>query len=120
MSFAKYAAPLLDETLKENLVEKVKQEMLRLFKPVEIILFGSAAEGTMTARSDLDFVVVVEAVEQIRTVNKLYAQISSIVKWPLDILVVDKSSFTKKSQVGGVFFIARRQGVSVYNCVGGQ
>lgn len=43
-------------------IENISQQIINKYKPKQIILFGSAAEGSMTPDSDLDFLVIKEDV----------------------------------------------------------
>jgi uncharacterized protein len=65
------ASPVTPELLKE-----VTQKVIQVFRPKNIILFGSYAYGKPTADSDLDLLIVMEsrdrAAERIRKVSDLF------------------------------------------------
>jgi predicted nucleotidyltransferase len=49
-----------DEITKE--IERIKDEIVRKYNPIKIILFGSAARGDYEHVNDLDFLIVKEDV----------------------------------------------------------
>ncbi len=42
----------------QNQIDSIKNQLIQKYKPVKIILFGSAIKGPMTPDSDLDFFIV--------------------------------------------------------------
>ncbi len=41
-------------------IEKIKNQIVNMYNPLEIILFGSCARGRVSRSSDIDFCVVIE------------------------------------------------------------
>ena len=66
---------------------EVVDAIVRAARPEQIILFGSAATGTMNERSDLDLLVVMETATPRREAQKLMSA-TPPQSPPLDILVV--------------------------------
>ena len=79
-----------------------------------VILFGSAARGTMTEASDLDIVLVFDLREQaIDALKRLYSARQRS-HWPIDILSVDRAHFEKMSRLGGILFVAADEGRTIF------
>jgi predicted nucleotidyltransferase len=95
-------------------ISQVVKTILENSSPVSIILFGSAARNELTAGSDVDVVVVVETPEQIKPTLKILASKSGQLPFPVDFVVVDEVNYEKKSEVGGVFFDARHEGIMLF------
>jgi predicted nucleotidyltransferase len=77
---------------------------------LEAYLFGSAANGNFTVNSDLDFLVVTKDFAAVRQLRKeVYAPRFSDVA--IDWIFKTKESFDERKQIGGVCFIAFREGI---------
>ena len=101
----------------EEVSELVNTEFARIRqagKIDEIILFGSAARNEMTNISDLDFVAIYATEEERTEGRKKYFQSTKGKKWPSDILFVTRASYEAHADIGGVFFICKREGLSLY------
>jgi len=75
-----------DGTPDEKKLAEVVDAIVRAAHPEQIILFGSAATGTMNERSDVDLLVVMETGTPRRAAQKLMA-VTPPQSPPLDILV---------------------------------
>ncbi len=95
-------------------VRQVFETILENCNPVSIVLFGSAARNELTPSSDIDVVVVVETSTQIKPTLKVLASKSGELGFPVDFLVIDKKNYDKKSEIGGVFFDARHEGIILF------
>ena len=107
------AIPLPKEEV-ENLVARLLAEILRRLEPLEIILFGSAARGQMTAYSDLDVVIVIDEAHDIKPTIRKLGGVSAVLHWPVDLLVVDKRQYDVKKDLGGVFWDAHAFGTMIF------
>ena len=78
---------LLVNTLRENI------------DLVEVIIFGSHAHGEPTIDSDIDMCVVVadQDINKRVLLIEIRKLISSLMKYPLDILIYDKEEFYNKA-----------------------
>jgi predicted nucleotidyltransferase len=95
-------------------VGQVLKLILENSSPVSIILFGSAARNELTSSSDIDVVVIVGTVGQIKPTLKILTSKSGQLGFPVDFLVTNQSDYDKKSEIGGVFFDAKREGVILF------
>jgi predicted nucleotidyltransferase len=74
-----------------HLLDEVVKRTVAAAHPVRIILFGSAARGTMGPDSDLDLLVVVrDGVHRRRTAQAIYKSLGGI-GFPKDVIVVTES-----------------------------
>lgn len=79
----------------------------------KILLFGSAVDGKMTSDSDLDLLVIhSEDIPSKVFYKKLSKQRFSHL--PLDILAKSVESHKKDQEIGGVSFIAEKEGVVIW------
>jgi uncharacterized protein len=97
-------------------VPLVVDEIVAALNPVEIILFGSVARGDDGPDSDIDLLVVFDALERSdkRTLMRTTrAAVRTFV--PLDIIVADLAEIaTNRNNVGSAVYWPLREGVSVY------
>lgn len=82
--------------------------------PLQILLFGSAAEGNFRDGSDIDLLLIYPLVsdlnvarKRIRTLGLLHPSI------PVDLIFVSEELFNSKRDLGGVCFIAAHEGISL-------
>ena len=111
--FSKVLAKPLEPHESASLVAAALQKVAEAGDWQQIWLFGSAAQGEMTSASDLDFVVVYPDSMSLKEGRALYYSSSKRVACPLDVLFVTSSDFVAKSEIGGVFFVCRKQGKRV-------
>jgi hypothetical protein len=107
------AKPLpLDEV--DNLVATELNRLVLAGDVEEIILFGSAVRGEMTDCSDLDFVAIYANDERLEVGRRQYYESCRGKNWPTDVLFVTREAYNQKSAEGGVFFVCRQEGRSLY------
>ena len=79
--------------------------------PHSLFLFGSAAENKMTDQSDFDLLVVCTSEAEVLRARRQFSKIrSSLPARAFDVVWMLKSEFDRKSQIGGVAFIALNDG----------
>jgi len=102
-------------TVPEDVLQRIVGQIVQTAKPDTIILFGSAATGTMTADSDLDFLVVESQVSDTRRESVRIRAALSDVPLPIDIIVMSRQWFDEtKDVVGGIAYPAHRYGKVLY------
>jgi predicted nucleotidyltransferase len=90
----------LDEILKETL-----QRILKVVKPKKVILFGSAALGSMGANSDIDLLVVVPSgVHRRRTAQNIYRNMVGV-GFAADIVVVTEDDVERYGNRPGMIIM---------------
>ncbi len=82
----------------------------------QIILFGSYAQETMKADSDIDIMVLVDdSVSNIREiVQLLYRKVYAVINIPCDILVEHESTFRERSVLPTIERAIAREGKVLY------
>lgn len=101
----------------EETQERVKRALslvLICCKPQNVILFGSAARGELTASSDIDMVVVLKECLDLKSLFKILSAKKAELPFDVDFFLVDENTFAEKSQIGGVFFDAFWEGKVLY------
>jgi predicted nucleotidyltransferase len=109
MGLVKLTAKKLSQKEVDSIVTGFLNELKELPEVEEIILFGSAARGEMSEASDVDFVAIFPAKAGARVGSKQFHKNRKNF-WPVDVLFVDREHFESRSQLGGVFFVAREEG----------
>ncbi len=96
-------------------IDLLVREIVRAVRPLRIVLFGSAATGTMRADSDVDVLVVVpEGTHRRRTAQKLYREIHGV-GLPFDIVVATPQDLQRhRDNVGLIYRSILREGKEVY------
>lgn len=86
----------------QNQIDSITSQLIQKYKPEKIILFGSAAGGSMTPDSDLDFFIVKDdkqdhyhrMVEVYRLVDKEIAA---------DFIIYTPQEFSERLKMGDPF-----------------
>ncbi len=103
--------PVVDETLLGEIVRRVRG----VADPQRIILFGSAAAGTMTPDSDIDLLVLEEAPEDRREESLRIGQALGGMGVPFDVIVLRTRTFeAEKNVIGGIAYPAHNRGRVIY------
>lgn len=87
-------------------------------KPVKVILFGSAAENKMTDQSDFDFLVIHSTEDAIKSAQKSLRPHYPLSEYPVDIIWLTAAEFQAKRDIGGISFIASREGQVLFESAG--
>jgi uncharacterized protein len=99
----------------EETLNEIVRKILGVARPDRIILFGSAAEGTMTPDSDLDLLVVGEGLGDER---EGYIRLRSAligIDTPVDIFAMTPERFEETKNVfGGLAYPAHKYGRVIY------
>lgn len=114
MTLARFTAKKLDDKTVEELVNNVLEDFSTLPALQAIVLFGSAARGEMTDASDLDVVLLFDTRENATLVRKTVHQARRKSTWPMDILCSDVPTFLRKSEIGGIYSVARSEGRAIF------
>jgi predicted nucleotidyltransferase len=98
-----------------HIIDEFVNKIIACSDPVKIILFGSAARGTYTQNSDLDFLVVVkDGVHRRNTAHTIYNNITDI-NYSADIIVAtEEDLITYKDSEWNVISPAVKEGKTVY------
>lgn len=82
-----------------DIIEEVKNRLVKVYNPLEIYLFGSYAWGTPTEESDLDLLIIIEKSDE-KSHKRGKAGFEAL--WGLciakDLMVYTKEEFEKQSR----------------------
>lgn len=98
----------------EQALEILKTVILAAGPVYSIYLFGSASRSDMSDQSDIDLLVVMEKVTDIRPAQKNLRSIQTLTPFPIDVVWVERAEFDRKKVLGGVCFIAFHEGRQLY------
>jgi predicted nucleotidyltransferase len=98
----------------DDLVKTEVSSVLEVCNPICIYLFGSAARGTMTTSSDLDFLVILADTADLKITKKDFYCRKPAIDWPVDIIFMHHTAFRNKCMIGGVPMICKQEGKIVY------
>jgi predicted nucleotidyltransferase len=79
-----------------------------------LYLFGSASRSDMSDQSDIDLLVVMEKISDIRPAQKKLRSIQTLTPFPIDLVWVERAEFERKRDLGGVCFIAYHEGICLF------
>ena len=98
-----------------SIVRDVVQRIVRAAQPERIVLFGSAARGTMGPNSDLDFLVIKGGkFNWSRVYNRIVTELRGT-KGPVDLVLVRQSDVELYGDSPAlVLYPALREGKTVY------
>ena len=108
--FSKILAKPLDPERCQLLIEQALARIEEAGAWVQVWLFGSAGGGQMTDNSDLDFVLIYPDELKLKAGRKLYHQSTKRVGCNMDVLFVTQQEFNEKAEIGGVYFVCKRNG----------
>jgi len=103
----------------QRLLDELVKRTIATAQPVRIILFGSAARGTMGPDSDLDLLVVVrDGVHRRRTAQAIYRSLRGI-GFAKDVIVATESDIRLFGENPSLVICpALRQGKEIYHAAG--
>lgn len=94
-------------------IEKIKNQIVQLYNPHEIILFGSCARGRVREDSDIDICIVLDFESKKELLMDLTMKIESIRE--IDFIVYTKSSWERNvADTASFASLIKRTGVKIY------
>jgi predicted nucleotidyltransferase len=102
-------------TIDDDLLKEVVDRIRSVAEPERIILFGSAASGSMTRDSDLDLLVVERAIEDQREESIRLREALGDIDMPIDVFAMTAERFEEtKGVIGGLAYPANKYGRVIY------
>ena len=97
----------IDETVTSEIVRRI----LNAARPDRIILFGSAAAGTMNGDSDVDLLVVEPSPGNTRDESVKIRRALGDIGYPIDVIVISTERFEDTKNIfGGIAYPAHKFG----------
>ena len=101
--------------LPQAVVDEIVRRVLTVARPDKIILFGSAAAGTMTPDSDVDLLVVEPGEFDRREEYVRIRRAIGDLGYPFDVILIGAERFEEtKDLVGGIAYPASNHGRVIY------
>ena len=101
--------------LDQSTIDEIVRRVLSVSRPDRIILFGSAAHGTMTQDSDVDLLVLEEDPGNTREESARIGGAMYGLNLPVDVIVLSTFRFEEtKGVVGGIAYPANKHGRVIY------
>ena len=101
-------------TIAPEKLDLIIQRIVEVAKPETIILFGSAARGSMGANSDVDLLVVKAGVNRLDLMGEIYRNLHGVGE-PVDIIVATPEDVERyRNSHSLVFAPALKEGRVVY------
>ena len=103
-----------------NTIESVMNIIVTLDDIVKVILFGSCSRGTLSDKSDIDLLLLLDSehtpylqLEQYIG-STIYEKYDSNYKKPVDFLFADLNVFNKSTDPSSVYRYIKKEGVTIY------
>jgi len=98
-----------------HLVDEVVERLRSVSTPARVILFGSVATGDATEDSDLDLLVLFDAVVDSRGESVRHREALGDIDMPVDVIVMSTARFEEtKDVIGGLAYPAHKYGQVIY------
>lgn len=99
----------------ENLLNEVVRRIVSVAQAEKIILFGSAASGTMNRDSDIDLLVLEREPGNTRTESVRIGDVLRGMGYPFDVIVMSTEKFEEtRGLIGGIARPADLTGKVIY------
>ncbi|HEY3347082.1 MAG TPA: nucleotidyltransferase domain-containing protein [Nitrospirota bacterium] len=101
----------IDEAVQNEIITRI----LNIASPEKIILFGSAATGTMDKDSDIDLLVLEDEPVDVRAQRLRIRNALRGLGYPFDIIIMATERFEEsKGVIGGLAYPANKYGRVIY------
>ncbi len=101
--------------LKQDIIDEIVRRLAALAHVERIIIFGSAAQGQMTADSDIDVLVLKYHIEDHWTEWQAADDALRGLGIPVDVILMTTARFQEtKEVIGGISYPADKQGRVIY------
>ncbi len=98
----------------QNTLDNIIGRIVEVARPEKIILFGSAASGSMTRNSDVDLLIVKDGVDSLQLMAEIYGRLYGVGA-AVDAIVVSPEDVERyKDSHALIIKPALRQGTVIY------
>jgi len=103
------------QTIDQATLDEITRRILAVASPQKIILFGSAATGTMTTDSDIDLLIVKRNIADRRQEYVRIQRALREINFPFDIILKISDYFeNRRDIVGGIAYPMNKEGRVLY------
>ncbi|MEG6613364.1 nucleotidyltransferase domain-containing protein [Pseudoclostridium thermosuccinogenes] len=96
-----------------NEINLIKEQIVSLYNPSKIILFGSQAKGTATIKSDIDLCVVKDTENKQELLADMYLNIES--SKPFDLLLYTEAEWNQcVNDTTSFAYLIDKKGIVIY------
>ncbi|MCX6647666.1 MAG: nucleotidyltransferase domain-containing protein [bacterium] len=96
-------------------IDEIVDRIRKVAEPEKILMFGSAATGTMRSDSDIDLLVVIPLCTDRRKMAILIRKALHGLGFAFDVIVMESERFEEsKNVVGGISYPAHKYGKVIY------
>lgn len=106
----KYYAKKFSYKQKKDLIEKTLAKLIELVQPKKVILIGSATTQDFDEYSDIDLVLIFSTKDEAQNSEKILYRNTTSFPTTVDFICVDEKKFEEKAAIGGIFFVAEKEG----------
>ncbi|SPF48161.1 Nucleotidyltransferase domain protein [Candidatus Desulfosporosinus infrequens] len=93
-------------------IEDIKNQLIKMYNPLDIILFGSCAKGRVTRSSDVDICLILETNDKRKIVRDILCEVEYNVD--LDVVIYTPQEWRNNKDDQATFAgIIQRTGVSL-------
>src|SRR5690606_8509948 len=101
--------------LEHDIIDEIVRRLTAVAPVDRIILFGSAANATMTPDSDVDLLVLKREIEDARSERLQLRKALRELEYPVGVLLMTRSRFDETMNIaGGISYPADKDGRVIY------
>jgi uncharacterized protein len=98
-----------------ELLDSIVDRLITVTRPARVIVFGSTVTGIATADSDIDLLIVLDEVDDVRLESVRLRRALRGVGVPIDVIVMRTDRFDEtKNVVGALAYPANKYGRVIY------
>lgn len=94
-------------------VEFIRNQVISMYPPTKIILFGSQTKGTAVTKSDIDLCIIMDTNNKRKLLTDMYLNIES--SKPFDLLLYTKAEWNEcVNDTTSFAYLINKKGIVVY------
>lgn len=102
--------------IEKHTLDEIVRRITGVVPAARIILFGSAATGQMTRDSDIDLLILEDAVTDSRRERLMVREALRGLGYPFDVILMTRDRFEEtKGVIGGIAYPANKYGKVIYD-----
>lgn len=93
--------------------ENIKEQIIDMCSPYEIILFGSLAKKKIRSSSDIDICIIVDTIDKRQLAQNIYSKVNAEIPFDIVIYTIDEWNKWKDEKTSFLYKICQ-EGEVVY------